>query len=296
LPVRLPPAASWTIRLHGLVEAPLEIPIEELRREATDRGLHLLECAGNSRNAHFGLMSCARFRGVSLERVLRRVRIRPGGTQVLVSGFDEHDTLDPGSVAGASWIFTPDQLLEAGAFLATEMNGAPLRPDHGHPVRLVVPGWYACAAIKWVNEIVVVDDTALPTTHMLEYAGRTHQDPSGPPLARDFAPATVDPAAAAVRVEKLGEPRGAVSYRVVGLLWGAPRPRSLRIRLGPDRGFEPVEKVVDDATAPWTLWSYTVPTLPPGRHRIELAANDPALRTRRLDQGFYAREIEIAAD
>ena len=96
-------------------------------------GTHLLECAGNSRAAHFGLMSAARWSGVKLERVLERVRPQPRATQVLVSGLDEHSTLDPGSVPGASWFFGLDQVREAGAFLATEMNGAPLGPDHGYP-------------------------------------------------------------------------------------------------------------------------------------------------------------------
>ena len=73
-----------------------------------------------------------------------------------------------------------DQIRESRAFLATGMNGAPLGPDHGFPLRLVVPGWYGCTAIKWVNEIALLDDTAPATDQMREYAGRTHQDPVGP--------------------------------------------------------------------------------------------------------------------
>ena len=68
--------AAWTVRLHGLVKAPMEIPLAELAREADDRGAHLLECAGNARTAHFGLMSAARWTGVPLERVLRRAQTR----------------------------------------------------------------------------------------------------------------------------------------------------------------------------------------------------------------------------
>jgi len=62
-PDRLPPTASWKVRVHGLVETALEIPIEELKREASPAGPHLLECAGNSRAAHFGFMSAARWTG-----------------------------------------------------------------------------------------------------------------------------------------------------------------------------------------------------------------------------------------
>jgi DMSO/TMAO reductase YedYZ molybdopterin-dependent catalytic subunit len=296
--------------VHGLVERPVEPSVEELRREATPQGAHLLECAGNSRAAHFGLMSAALWTGVPLERVLARVVFPPRATQVLVSGFDEHSAPDSDSVPGASWIFGLDRMGETGAFLATEMNGAPLTLDHGYPLRLVVPGWYGCTAIKWVNEIVLVDDEAPSTDQMREYAGRTHQDPvgprdsaliragrrpEGPPLAKDFRPATIDPAALPVRVEKLGAADGKISYRIVGILWGGRTPaRGLSIRLNPDLGFAPVEDVGRPDGRTWTLWSHRFQPPAPGRYRIELAVRDPGVRTRRLDAGFYAREFDIA--
>ncbi len=311
-PDPLPSPAGWKIHVHGLVETPREIPIEELRREAADEGARLLECAGNSRFLHFGLMSVARWGGVRLERVLERVRLRPRATRVLVSGFDEHRVQDAGSVPGASWVFGLDDVRDAGAFLATEMNGAPLAPDHGYPVRLVVPGWYACTAIKWVNEIVLVDDEAQATAHMREYAGRTHQDPDGPRdrqlmegglrpegplLAKDFKPATIDPAALPVRVEELRGADGKIRYRIVGILWGGRSPvRSLHIRIRPGVGEATVDEIASRSSGPWTLWSHAFEAPRPGRYRIELAVGDAGVRTRRLDQGFYEREIEIAGD
>ncbi len=296
-PDRLPPIASWTLRVHGLVEEPVELALETLKREASPQGAHLLECAGNSRAAHFGLMSAATWSGVKLESLLERVRLRPRTTRVLVSGFDEHKVLDPGSVSGASWIFGLDELRESGAFLATEMNGAPLRVDHGYPIRLVVPGWYACAAIKWVNEIVLVDEEAPATDHMREYAGRTHQDAETPRLARDFRPATIDVAAVPVRVERHGATDGRTAYRIVGVVWGgASAGRQLNIRLNADLSWSPVQEIERNPTGPWTLWSHSVPSLAPGRYRIELAVRDPAVRTRRLAAGFYAREFLVQDD
>ena len=297
-PDRLPPASSWKVRVHGLVEAPVEITAEELQHEAAPMGAHLLECAGNSRNAHFGLISAARWTGLPLARVLERVRPAPRATQVLVSGFDEHTVADPGSVPGASWIFGLRQIRESGAFVATGMNGVPLSPDHGDPLRLVVPGWYGCTAIKWLNEIALVDDQAPATDQMREYAGRTHQDQVGlrEALAKDFQPATIDPAALPVRVEKLDAGRGTISYRIVGILWGGPiAPRDLRIRLDPGPGFTRVEQIGTSAGRAWTLWSHTFRSPAPGRYRIELAIKDPGTRTRRLDLGYYVREIDIPA-
>ncbi len=310
-PEKLPDTSAWTVKGHGLVTKPAEIPVDSLKREARDQGVHLLECAGNSRAAHFGLLSAAQWMGVPLEAVLQRLGPRPRATQVLVSGFDEHATGDPGSEPGASWIFGLDEVRKAGAFLATEMNGTPLAPDHGLPLRLVVPGWYGCTAIKWVNEIALLDDSASATPQMKEFAGRTHQTPSGPrdealmragqrpqgpPLARDFQPATIDAAAVPVRVEKLDAGDGRVSYRIVGILWGARiAPDTLRIRLGPQRTAAPVENVDTSGGKPWTLWFHTFQPQAAGRYRIELVVSDPAVRTRRLDAGYYAREVEITS-
>ena len=171
-------------------------------------------------------------------------------------------------------------------------------------MRLVVPGWYGCTAIKWVNEVVLVSDEAPATDQMREYAGRTHQDPvgprdrelmqaghrpEGPPLARDFQPATVDPAAVPIRVERVGS-----DLRIAGIVWGGRAPvRALRIRLNPELPFAPVEEIGTGSLGTWALWSHRMRSPAPGRYRIELKVADPGVRTRRLDQGYYAREIEI---
>src|SRR5258708_811146 len=196
-------------------------------------------------------------------------------------------------------------------FPYTTLFRSPLSLDHGYPLRRLVPGWYGCTAIKWVNEIALVDDRAPATDQMREYAGRTHQEPAGsrdrwlietgrrpegPRLARDFQPATIDPAALPVRVERLVGGEGKVSYRIVGILWGGRTPpRALSIRFSPDLSFAPVEQIGSGDGSPWTLWSHTFQPAAPGRYRIELAIRDPAVRTRRLDMGFYTREIAIAS-
>jgi DMSO/TMAO reductase YedYZ molybdopterin-dependent catalytic subunit len=300
-PVRRPEPASWKVKVHGLAHQPREISIAQLRAQAVDQGLHLLECAGNSKAAHFGFLSVARWKGAPLWPLVEDARPGPRATQVLVSGYDEHDVQDRGSVPGASWIFALDRLRDAGAFLATAMNGAPLSPDHGSPLRLVVPGWYGCAAIKWVNEIVLLDGEAPATEQMREYAGRTHQTSlgAGVPLARDFEPATLDPAATAVRVEKRRGHGGKTSYRIVGILWGADAggrksiPGVLQIRTRPEQPFVPVEQVATEERGPVRLWSHTFRPEASGRYEIALRLAGPVPRTRRLDVGFYSRAVEI---
>src|SRR6185436_10905211 len=144
-----------------------------------------------------------------LDAKTKRLR---AATRVLVSGFDDHSQPSTHSTAGASWIFTLAELAETGAFLATRMNGEPLPRDHGFPLRLVVPGWYGCTCIKWVDAISFVDDDALATSQMQEFASRTMQN-GMPALARDYLPAEIDQAAMPVRVEEWNV-GGRLAYRV----------------------------------------------------------------------------------
>ncbi|MGH9198098.1 MAG: molybdopterin-dependent oxidoreductase, partial [Acidimicrobiia bacterium] len=214
--------APWKIAVRGLVKRPVNLRLAELAPLAVPRGTYLIECCGNTNPRNFGLMSAARWSGIPISHVLSKLEILPRATHVQISGFDHHSPLPRRSVPGASWIFTFDQLERSGAFLATGMNEVPLPRDHGFPVRLIVPRWYGCASIKWVNEIVLLDEAAPSTDHMREFATRTHQD-GIPSLARDFKPATVDQAAMAVRIEKWLVD-GKIVYRVVGIMWGGSKP------------------------------------------------------------------------
>src|SRR6267143_1205292 len=192
---------AWRVSLGGLAGRPFELSIEELRKMAKPRGTHLMECAGNTRSVHFGMMSVADWGGAPVAELLESAKPKAESTRVLISGFDTYATKSASSVPGASWIFTREELRTSRAFLATEMNGTALTKDHGAPVRLVVPGWYGCACIKWVNEITLTDEAAAATSQMQEYAARTMQT-GVPRFAREYKPATVDPAAMPIRVEK----------------------------------------------------------------------------------------------
>jgi DMSO/TMAO reductase YedYZ molybdopterin-dependent catalytic subunit len=292
-PSPLPPTDGWTIRAGGLLGKEAKIRVDDLRTKATSMGVHLFECAGNSNPRNFGLLSAAAWAGVPLKRVLQALEILPRVKRVLVSGFDRHAEETRDSVPGASWIFGLDELIDSGAFLATGMNGAELPRDHGFPVRLVVPGWYGCTCIKWVDEILLLDDDAPATNHMLEFAKRTMQS-GRPKLAREFKPARVDPAALPVRIEKWSTAEGAC-YRIVGIVWGGDKPDlRLMIRFHPDEDYRPVTQCAPRSSAStWGLWSHVWKPGAPGRYRIALRVDDPSVQTRRLDAAFYARDVRV---
>lgn len=282
----------WTVRVSGLLERPFDLSVSELEKATQPMGLHLLECAGNARRVHFGMMSVADWQGVPLTEILASAKAKPESSRVLISGFDRYVTPSVTSQPGASWIFTPGELKSAQAFLATKMNGQPLPRDHGAPVRLVVPGWYGCACIKWVNEIVLVDEFAEATSQMREYASRTMQT-GVPQLAKDYRPAAIEQAVMPIRVEKWFA-GGRIKYRIIGILWGGScLVKSLGIRFNPEEDYVPVDSFRQAANEPWSFWEHSWTPKKPGKYLIWLRVMEPAVVARRLEAGYYVRSVEI---
>jgi DMSO/TMAO reductase YedYZ molybdopterin-dependent catalytic subunit len=282
----------WAVRVSGLVAQPFDLAIDDLKTRSKPMGVHLMECAGNARSVHFGMLSVADWAGMPLLEILDNAKVKEQGTRVLVSGFDNYTTKSMSSLPGASWIFAREDLKSTRAFLATEMNGSPLTKDHGAPVRLVVPGWYGCACIKWVNEITLVEEAAEASSQMQEFAARTQQR-GVPKLARDFEPATMDQAAMPVRIEKWVVD-GRIQCRIFGILWGGSRAvNALEIRFNPDQDYVAVDSFEQKGNDPWSFWTHTWSPQQPGTYMIRLRVKDPQVAARRMDAGYYMRTVEI---
>jgi DMSO/TMAO reductase YedYZ molybdopterin-dependent catalytic subunit len=281
---------AWTIQTGDAESA---ISYDALQREATAMGAHLIECAGNTDPDNFGLMSVSEWDGVPLSHVVAKLPRRAGATAILVGGVDDHPPGTRSSTPGASWVFPLDTLESLGAFLGVRMNGARLTPDHGAPVRLVVPGWYGCTWIKWVDQLRLVGDDHPATSQMIEFSNRTHQGRI-PKLARDYEPPVIDLAATPIRVEKR-RVNGRLEYRIVGIVWGGQRPVD-RLMIRFNAGEQPVPFAVCPAPQThraWSLWEYRWRPTSPGLYNIVLKAADPTIRTRRLDLSFYVRRVVI---
>jgi DMSO/TMAO reductase YedYZ molybdopterin-dependent catalytic subunit len=255
-------------------------------------GLHLMECSGNVRFAHFGMLSVADWAGVPVSKIIDSARIESPASRVLISGFDRYPIASSTSLPGASWIFTVDQLNSSKAFFATGMNGVSLTKDHGAPVRLVVPGWYGCTCIKWVNEIALVGEDAPATSQMQEFATRTMQQ-GVPELAKDYQPAIIEQAAMPIRVEKWRIDRK-IKYRVNGIAWGGSRPVSdLEILFHSGEDFVLVDDFKHTANDPWSFWTHAWTPVKPGIYAIQLRVKDISVPSRRLNSGYYVRSVEV---
>jgi hypothetical protein len=190
----------------------LKIPFQEILKEEGAMGLHIMECSGNHSGRSFGLLSCCEFDGVLIENLLKKVSIDKKINKVRIGGFS--DSKYKKTMIKASWVFSIDELLKAKAFLATKMGGKALTLNHGAPLRLLVPNWYGCVNIKWVNEIEFVLDDEKATPQMIEFAGRTNQKKAHR-LAKDYKSAIIDFSAMPVKVEMIKN-----SFKITGIAWG----------------------------------------------------------------------------
>jgi sulfane dehydrogenase subunit SoxC len=185
-------AATWQLTLDGLVERSLTLSLDELRTRPAVALPVTLECAGNGR----ALMTpralsqpwlteavgTAEWTGTPLVPLLREAGIHPEAVEVVFTGLDrgiqageEHDYQRSLPIADA---------LHDEVLLAYAMNGAPLLPQHGYPVRLIVPGWYGMAHVKWLSRITVVDQPFQGFQQARTYLMQASEDDPGTPVTR----------------------------------------------------------------------------------------------------------------
>lgn len=151
--------AAFRLKITGLVERELTLSLADIKalpKIEIDAGF---ECGGNSERLFQGLIGNAKWGGASLKAVLEQVGIKPEGVEVVFYGNDKGaETVRDISIEQAfGRSMHISDALGTNAILAYEMNGEPLPLYHGAPLRLVVPGWYGVANVKWLGQIHVQD-------------------------------------------------------------------------------------------------------------------------------------------
>lgn len=184
--------ASWRLEVDGLVGKALSLTLAELRARPAVEVAVTMECAGNGRvhvEPHvvsqpwlLEAVGTARWRGTPVAGLLEDAGIEAGATDVLFTGLDrgvegEEEQDYARSVPLA-------ELLAGDAILAYEVNGVPLPPQHGFPLRLVVPGWYGMTSVKWLARITLLEAPHDGYQMRHSYRLRQEEDEEGEPLAR----------------------------------------------------------------------------------------------------------------
>lgn len=160
-------ASRWSLRVEGHVARPLELGYADLQRLPKLTMPVTLECAGNNRSDlsprapgnqfKSGAVSTAIWAGAPLKNILDLAGVRVGAVDVLFEGADTGKP-EPGKIETPYQRSLPIEMaMHPDVLLAYEMNGEPLAQEHGYPLRLIVPGWYGMASVKWLRRICVLD-------------------------------------------------------------------------------------------------------------------------------------------
>ncbi len=156
---------QFQLSVNGAVSNPLELTLDQVKAYPKNSLLVVMECAGNGRASmnpaikgtpwDLGAISQAEFTGTSLQNLLAQAGLTGEASEVLFTGLDQGE-LRTGEVESYARSLPREVALHPDTLLVWEMNGAPLSQQHGCPLRLVVPGWYGMASVKWLREITVL--------------------------------------------------------------------------------------------------------------------------------------------
>jgi sulfane dehydrogenase subunit SoxC len=184
--------ATWRLSLGGAVERPLNLSLGELQRRPWVTSRVLLECAGNGRARLdprpvsqpwlLEAVGTAEWTGTPLAPLLQEAGVSPDAVDVVFPGADHG--VERGVEQDYQRGLGLPEAMRPEALLVWAMNGAPLPPQHGAPLRLVVPGWYGMAQVKWLTRIDVSTEPFTGFQNATAYRLKVDADEDGEPVTR----------------------------------------------------------------------------------------------------------------
>jgi DMSO/TMAO reductase YedYZ molybdopterin-dependent catalytic subunit len=269
----------WRLRIGGQVRRALTLSLRDLFNLPSQSLTVTLECAGNGRSSlkpavggepwGLGAVGTAEWTGVPLTDLLDRARVKPGAREVVFRGAD-----------GASdehrfeRSLTLDAVDQSDALLAYAMNGEPLPAEHGYPLRLIVPGWYGVASVKWLTEIDVIEDLFRGHFQTEKYMYEVERDGvvTSEPVGRQRVRALITQPGA-------DEAVGLGTLAIRGFAWSGVAPIS-RVEVSIDhKPWQPARLLGRISTYEWQRWELITEIDRPGRATIRARATDSADRT-----------------
>lgn len=152
---------EWRLKVGGLVSRPMSLALEEIRNRPARTIAVTMECAGNGRALFaprrisqpwlFEAIGTAEWTGTPVRGILEEAGVRHDAAEIVFTGLDRG--VEGGEVQHYQRSLTVSEALREEVLLAYEMNGEPLQPQHGYPLRLLVPGWYGMTSVKWLERI-----------------------------------------------------------------------------------------------------------------------------------------------
>ena len=184
--------ADWQVEVGGHVREPLSLDLNTIRSLPAVTQRVVMECAGNGRARLEprplsqpwleGAVGNAEWTGAPLASVLEQAGVEDGAVEVVLTGADRG--VQDGVEHDYERSLPVDEATRPEVLLAYEMNGEPLLPQHGFPIRVIVPGWYGMTSVKWLKRITVVAEPFEGYQQAVAYRFATSEDDPGRPVSR----------------------------------------------------------------------------------------------------------------
>jgi DMSO/TMAO reductase YedYZ molybdopterin-dependent catalytic subunit len=283
--------ATWRLTLDGAVERPQELDLAALRSLPRRTVPVTMECAGNGRARLrprpvsqpwlTEAVGTAEWTGTPLAGLLAAAGVRANGCEVAFTGADHG--IERGVEQDYQRALPLGEALGEDVLLAYEMNGAALPVQHGFPVRLIIPGWYGMAHVKWLHRISVLTEPFTGFQNAVAYRFKAAADEPGEPVTRIRPRALMMPPGypdfmSRTRFVAPG------AHELIGRAWSGLAPVN-RVEVSSDGGATWADAAVEPALGRWAWhrWSFGW-IAEPGEHELLARAHDAASNAQPVDQ------------
>ena len=296
---------KWRLDITGLVKQPLSLTIDQLKARPRQEVTFTLECSGNTGLPFFwGGVGNATWAGAALAPLLQEAGILDGGKEIVFYAHDigKQKVRDMDLTTPFARSMSVTDAMSPENLLCYEMNGQPLEAGHGAPLRLLTPGWYGVANVKWLNRIEVIETRFAGHFMARDYVTIREEQRDGQPVWTETVVGKVLLKSAPARVTRKDG-----KYRIAGAAWGGPVARvDVQVDGGPWMPATITEGGGGSAYS-WKFWMLDWGTPPAGEHtvtsraidtagNIQPAMTDPVIATKRTyweSNGQITRRVQI---
>ena len=293
-------ASGYELSVGGHVRNRMRLSIDELMARPSTTLAVTLECAGNGRARLqprpmsqpwlSEAVGTAEWTGTPLAPILEEARALDGAHDVVFTG------LDRGVQGGVDQFYERSLSLQDAmrgeVLLAYAINGRPLPPQHGFPLRLIVPGWYGMTHVKWLRSIMVIDHAFAGYQQATAYHRRTEAGDAGVPVTRMLPRALMVPPGVPdfMSRTRFVEP---TTLQIEGRAWSGQAPIA-RVDFSADGGASWAPATLQEPVSPyaWRGWTFRWDATRPGEYELCVRAADGAGNVQPLDQSWNVEGVE----
>ena len=286
-----PNLSEWRLKLDGVVNQPLTLTLDDLKKMRRVEMVAVVECAGNGRSFYqprvagtqwaFGSVGNAKWTGVRFRDVLERAGLKDSAQHILFDGAD----VPIGKMPKFQRTIPVQKALHPDTLLAYEMNGEPLPLEHGSPLRIIVPGWASDSWVKWLQHIEVLDHEFEGFWMKTAYRHPSHSvEPGAAVDPKDMVPVTDLNVKSVIATPLAGSIKPG-RVRISGTAWSNTSPVT-RVDVSVDGGntWKPAKLGKDKGQYAWRLWQLDWQATLGQQHTLIARATNAAGQTQPLQE------------